>query len=132
MCSPASRAGACWSSTTSQIGSIRAIRRGVVERAYATQRLVYALAALHAGAAEVEVVYCFLEAPETPVSTIYGPEQRPELDARLAALADGVLERRFAVSETPHRGLCAGCPAQGGLCSWPLEMTRREAPDRLF
>jgi hypothetical protein len=32
----------------------------------------------------------------------------------------------------PHRGLCSGCPAEGGLCSWPLEMTRREALDRLF
>ena len=28
--------------------------------------------------------------------------------------------------------VCEGCPAEGGLCSWPLEMTRREAADRLF
>jgi ATP-dependent helicase/nuclease subunit A len=105
---------------------------GLVERTYATQRLVYALAALHAGATAVEVAYCFLEAPEAPVTTVYEAAQRTQLDARLAALADGVLSRCFPVSELPHRGLCAGCPAEGGLCSWPLEMTRRDAPDRLF
>ena len=55
-----------------------------------------------------------------------------ELQERLAALAGGVLERRFEVTAAPYRGLCAGCPAQGGLCSWPLEMTRRESPDTLF
>ena len=43
-----------------------------------------------------------------------------------------LLRREFAVTDTPHRAVCAGCPAEGGLCSWPLEMTRREAPDRLF
>jgi ATP-dependent helicase/nuclease subunit A len=105
---------------------------GLVEQTYATQRLVYALAALHAGATEVEVAYCFLEAPEARVTTVYDAAQRAQLDARLAALADGVLTRRFPVSELPHRGLCRGCPAEGGLCSWPLEVTRREAPDRLF
>jgi hypothetical protein len=47
-------------------------------------------------------------------------------------LGQAVLERRFDVSPAPYRGLCAGCPAQGGLCSWPLEMTRRESPDTLF
>ena len=32
----------------------------------------------------------------------------------------------------PTARSATGCPAEGGLCSWPLEMTRREAPDRLF
>jgi hypothetical protein len=59
-------------------------------------------------------------------------EQLPALEAALAELAGGVLRREFAVTEAPHRGVCDGCPAEGGLCSWPLEMTRREAPDRLF
>jgi ATP-dependent helicase/nuclease subunit A len=104
----------------------------LVERDYATQRLVYALAALHAGAEQVEVIYCFLEAPEAPVTAVYEAGQRAQLGARLAVLADGVLSRRFPVSELPHRGLCGGCPAEGGLCSWSLEMTRRDAPDRLF
>ena len=28
--------------------------------------------------------------------------------------------------------VCQGCPAEGGLCSWGLSMTRRGAPDQLF
>jgi ATP-dependent exoDNAse (exonuclease V) beta subunit len=104
----------------------------VVTRQYGTQRLVYALAALHAGATAVEIAHCFLERPDEPVSVTFESAQRSELEGRLAALGRGVLERRFEVAAAPYRGLCAGCPAQGGLCSWPLEMTRRESPDTLF
>ncbi len=104
----------------------------VVERQYGTQRLVYALASLHAGADAVEIAHCFLEQPEAPVSVTFERGQMPDLQARLDALGGGVVERRFAVAPAPYRGLCAGCPAQGGLCSWPLEMTRRESPDTLF
>ena len=104
----------------------------LADRAYGTQRLVYALAALRAGAAEVEVVHTFLELPQRPAVATFTREQAPVLEARLLDLARGVLERRFTVTEAPHRGICAGCPAEGGLCSWPLEMTRREAVDRLF
>ena len=35
-------------------------------------------------------------------------------------------ERRFAVSELPHRGLCLTCPGRAGLCSWPESETLRE------
>ena len=42
--------------------------RELVEAAYATQRLVYALAALRGGAARVEVAYVFLERPDEPLS----------------------------------------------------------------
>jgi ATP-dependent exoDNAse (exonuclease V) beta subunit len=104
----------------------------IVARQYATQRLVYALAALHAGAEAAEIAHCFLERPDEPVSVTFERAQMAELQARLAALGQGVLERRFQVAAAPYRGLCAGCPAQGGLCSWPLEMTRRESPDTLF
>jgi ATP-dependent helicase/nuclease subunit A len=104
----------------------------IVAREYATQRLVYALAALHAGAQAVEIAHCFLERPDEPVSATFERSQLAELQARLAMLGQGVLERRFEVAPAPYRGLCAGCPAQGGLCSWPLEMTRRESPDTLF
>jgi ATP-dependent exoDNAse (exonuclease V) beta subunit len=105
---------------------------GVVAREYGTQRLVYALAALHAGADGVEIAYCFLERPDEPVSVAFERSEMAALQARLAGLGQGVLERRFEVAPAPYRGLCAGCPAQGGLCSWPLEMTRRESPDTLF
>ena len=45
----------------------------VVEAGYATQRIVYALAALREGAPAVEVAYCFLERPEVAVAARFAP-----------------------------------------------------------
>jgi ATP-dependent helicase/nuclease subunit A len=104
----------------------------VVRSAYATQRLVYALAALQAGAEQVEIAHCFLERPAEPVTATFSRSQAPELETELHGLTRGVLAREFAVAPAPYRELCSGCPAEGGLCSWRLEQTRREAPDRLF
>jgi len=104
----------------------------VAHRVYGTQRQVYALAGLHAGAAQVEVIHCFLQRPDAPVSAGYAAADRATLEAALRRQAGGVLRGEFAVTDTPHRGICAGCPAEGGLCSWPLQATRRSAPDRLF
>jgi ATP-dependent exoDNAse (exonuclease V) beta subunit len=106
--------------------------REVVDRAYTTQRLVYALAALRAGAQEVEVAHVFLDGAHAPVTATFSHADAPELESRLSGLADGVMRREFVVTEAPHRAVCHGCPAEGGLCSWPLGMTRRDAPDRLF
>ncbi|MGZ4196462.1 MAG: UvrD-helicase domain-containing protein [Solirubrobacteraceae bacterium] len=106
--------------------------REVVDRAYATQRLVYALAALRAGAEEVEVAHVFLDGAHDPVTAAFSRADAPELESRLSALADGVMRREFVVTDAPHRAVCHGCSAEGGLCSWPLGMTRRGAPDRLF
>jgi ATP-dependent helicase/nuclease subunit A len=106
--------------------------QALADRAYGTQRLVYALAALRAGAEVVEVVHTFLELPQRPAVAIFTREQAPGLEARLTQLAQGVLDRRFTVTDAPQRSVCEGCPAEGGLCSWSLEMTRREAADRLF
>jgi ATP-dependent exoDNAse (exonuclease V) beta subunit len=106
--------------------------QALADTAYGAQRLVYALAALKAGAEHVEVVHTFLELPGQPAVAHFTRDQLPELEAALGALAGGVLRREFTVTEAPHRGVCDGCPAEGGLCSWPLEMTRREAADRLF
>ena len=104
----------------------------IVRREYATQRLIYAIAVLRAGAAEVDVVHAFLKRPDLPVSATFTGDDAPRLERELADLAGGVLRREFAVTETPHRALCGGCPAEGGLCSWPRELTRRDAPDTLF
>jgi hypothetical protein len=104
----------------------------LADRAYGTQRLVYALAALRAGADRVEVVHTFLELPQRPAVATFTREQAPALAGELSRLAGGVLRREFAVTDAPHRGVCDGCPAEGGLCSWPLEMTRRQDADRLF
>jgi ATP-dependent helicase/nuclease subunit A len=101
-------------------------------RGYEIQRLIYAIAALQAGADEVEIAHCFLEQPDTPVIVGFKAERLPELDASLQSLAAGIVAGRFEVSPEPRRALCAGCPAEGGLCSWPLSMTRRAAADTLF
>jgi ATP-dependent exoDNAse (exonuclease V) beta subunit len=104
----------------------------IVASEYAVQRLIYAIAALRAGAREVEVSHVFLEAPERPVTAAFVGADADWLERDLAERAAGVLERRFTVTEEPQRAICHGCPAEGGLCSWPLAMTRRESPDRLF
>jgi hypothetical protein len=98
----------------------------LVDRDYATQRLVYALAALRNGAPRVEVAYCFLEQPGDPVITTFTPTDAPELAERLAQLAEGVLAGRYPVASQPHRDLCGDCPGRATLCSWPEEMTLRE------
>ena len=49
----------------------------VVERDYATQRIVYALAALRNGAPSVEVAYAFLERPDAPVSATFTARDVP-------------------------------------------------------
>jgi ATP-dependent helicase/nuclease subunit A len=104
----------------------------VVAREYQVQRLVYALAALKGGAEEVEVVHTFLEVPEQPVTAVYTRADAEGLERDVAGLAAGVLEGEFKVSPTPHQALCQGCPGEGGLCSWPVELTRRERIDTLF
>jgi hypothetical protein len=104
----------------------------VVEEQYGMQRLVYGLAGLRAGGRTVEVAHVFLEEPAYPVTAAFGAEDVRGLELELEALAAGVLERRFTVTPEPQRSICHGCPAEGGLCSWPLELTRRETPDRLF
>jgi ATP-dependent helicase/nuclease subunit A len=101
-------------------------------RAYTTQRLIYAVAALRAGVPSVEVAHLFLERPEAPVRAVFTQDDAARLGAELEARAGGVLQRRFPVADAPVRSLCRGCPAEGGLCSWPLAMTRREAIDQLF
>jgi len=104
----------------------------VVAREYAIQQLLYAIAALRAGAAEVDVVHVFLERPLQPVSAVFTRADAPALERRLAAQTEQLLRGEFAVAQLPQRSLCAGCPAEGGLCSWPTELTRRDSPDRLF
>ena len=104
----------------------------LVARDYAGQQLVYAIAALQTGAPAVEIVHCFLAEPESPVSARFGAGELGDLRERLRARAQGVVAGRFEVAPDPHRRLCAGCPAEGGLCSWPTELTRRESADTLF
>jgi ATP-dependent exoDNAse (exonuclease V) beta subunit len=104
----------------------------IVAGEYETQRLIYALAVLRGGAAVAEVVHVFLERADEPVLARFDAGDVPSLEARLRELAAGVIRREFTPAPNPHRALCSGCPGEGGLCTWPLALTRREAPDRLF
>ncbi|WP_354702500.1 DNA helicase [Paraconexibacter sp. AEG42_29] len=100
----------------------------IVEGDYATQRRIYALAALRAGAPSVEVAYVFLQRADEPVSTTYDAADAPVLTGELITQAAPLLDGVFAVSERPHRDLCAYCPGRGGMCSWPEAMSLRPAP----
>jgi ATP-dependent exoDNAse (exonuclease V) beta subunit len=104
----------------------------LVQLQYRIQRLIYALAAIRSGAETVEVAHVFLERPREPVVAAFAPRARSELERQIADLAGGVERQEFSVSEEPWAGLCSGCPGEGGLCSWPLDLTRRPAADRLF
>ena len=101
----------------------------IVATDYAIQQLIYAIAALRTGAAPaVEVIHLFLEAPEIPACVTYDATDLPGLEQQLEAATTPLRAGVFEVTSTPHRGVCAGCPAAGGLCSWPLELSRRRLP----
>jgi ATP-dependent helicase/nuclease subunit A len=101
----------------------------LIERAYHTQRMVYALAALNDGAERVEVAYALLERPGDPVSATFTRADAPALAGALLDLASGVLAERWPVAEQPHRELCGECPGRATLCSWPEAMTLRPAAE---
>jgi len=100
----------------------------LVEREYATQRLIYALAVLRDGAPSVQVVHWFLHAPQGCVSARYDAAQQAELEQLLLQRLERARARGFAVSERPHRALCASCPGRSTLCSWGDEQTLRKSP----
>jgi ATP-dependent helicase/nuclease subunit A len=100
--------------------------QAVVEREYAIQRMVYALAVLRDGAPRVEIVHWFLHRPGEPVGAGYTAADKPELEDRVAELAGRARTHTFIVSGDPHRGLCLTCPGRSGLCSWSDSDTLRE------
>jgi ATP-dependent helicase/nuclease subunit A len=104
----------------------------LVARGYLLQRTAYALAALHDGAQEVEVVHCLLERPDEPVSASFHADDVLALATELAGRATAILARDFPVASDPQPRICDGCPGRGTLCSWPLEATRGAPEGRLF
>jgi len=100
----------------------------LVQRDYAIQRELYALAVLREGAASVEIVHWFLERGEW-VTARYEQADRAQLERRFAERVTWAREAAFAVSSRPHRGLCLTCPGRSGLCSWGEAETLREAPE---
>lgn len=95
----------------------------LVEESYATQRLVYALAALHGGADRVEVAYVSLERPGDPVATTYTAAEAPQLEHELLDRARGIVASEFVPTDAPHAELCADCPGQPALCTHEPELT---------
>ena len=53
----------------------------------------------------------------------------PALAERVVSLAQGVLDERYPVTDTPHRELCADCPGRRAMCSHPEERTLAPAGD---
>ena len=90
---------------------------------YGTQRIVYALAALKAGAERVDVVHSFLETPDAPVTATFRAEDAQALEARLVGPAGGIIAGRFEPTDDPHRDLCATCPGRPALCCWDESRT---------
>jgi hypothetical protein len=97
----------------------------IVQSEYATQRLIYALAALRAGAEVVEVAHCFLERPDEPAVALFEAADAERLERELLGLAQGVVEGRFEPSTEPHFSLCADCPGRAALCVHEPELTLR-------
>jgi len=95
---------------------------------YSTQRIIYALAALRAGAERVEVVHCYLERPDQPAVAHYEAADVERLEQQLLALARGVVDGRFEPSPEPHFSLCADCPGRAALCVHEPELTLRAVP----
>jgi hypothetical protein len=95
----------------------------VADRDYATQRVVYALAALRDGAQRVDVAYCFLERPGEPVLRAFTTSDAAALAEQVISLARGVLDERYPVTDRPHRELCGECPGRRALCSHPESRT---------
>jgi hypothetical protein len=96
-----------------------------VHAEYATQRLIYALAALKAGAEVAEVAHCFLERPDEPAVALYEAADAERLERELLGLAAGVVEGRFEPAPDPHFSLCADCPGRAALCVHEPELTVR-------
>ena len=89
-------------------------RREIAERDYATQRLVYALAALRSGAPSGSRSPTVPRAARTSRSR---RSSRPADAARARAPScsswrAGVIEGRFEPTDEPHRELCADCPGR--------------------
>jgi hypothetical protein len=100
----------------------------LVEREYSLQRLMYALALLRAGAAQVEIVHWFLEREDGCVTACFRASERESVERRVCERVERALAGGFVPAETPHRGLCATCPGRAELCSWEEAQTMRERP----
>jgi ATP-dependent helicase/nuclease subunit A len=100
----------------------------LVEADYGAQRRIYALAALGAGATDVEVAHLFLARPAEPATVVYDRNDLPRLREELDTLVAGIAAGRFTPTTKPHRSLCLTCPGRRALCHHPEELTLRAEP----
>jgi hypothetical protein len=96
----------------------------VVEREYALQRAIYALAALRSGAPAAEIAFCFLGRPDTPVSRRYVAEDAESLAGEVRAAVGRLRSSHFVARAGEY---CATCPALDRLCPAP-GWQREQAP----
>ena len=82
----------------------------VAQEEYGLQRDIYALAALRAGAPQVEVAYVFLERPDEPVSRVFTGADVPRLEAALRAVLEPVARGDHPVGPAPHGHRSTWCP----------------------
>ena len=81
----------------------------LTEHKYGIQRDVYALAALRAGAPQVEVSHLFLERPDEPVAAVFDAACADVLERRLGELVEGISAGRFE----PRGAPCQACASRG-------------------
>jgi hypothetical protein len=86
----------------------------VRDRLYGVQERVYALAALDAGAAVVDVAFAFLD-DHAVAERRWSTSDRDELAASLGEAVRGAVEGPYPARPEPF--LCADCPALGALCA---------------
>jgi ATP-dependent exoDNAse (exonuclease V) beta subunit len=88
----------------------------LVDRSYGHQVSIYALAALLAGAASVEVAYAFLDRPDAVSVRSFAAADAERLRAGIRSSLEPIREGRFEARPGPH---CAECPALDLLCAGP-------------
>ncbi len=86
----------------------------VVDDSYGVQVATYALAALKAGAKEVEIAYAFLENLEVTPIRSFTAEDAPRLEAELQADIDAIRAGNFPARPGVQ---CRDCPALNLLCA---------------
>jgi ATP-dependent exoDNAse (exonuclease V) beta subunit len=90
---------------------------------YGLQEAVYALAALGAGAEEVEVSFAFLDGGDAEASRRFGPADAPELGRRVMEAVAGA--RSGPYPPRPGEDVCRDCPALDLVCAGPrLDLDR--------
>ena len=101
-----------------------------VQRHYETQKLVYALAALRAGAPRVEVAYCLLERPDEPLRGRSPPRTRRT--SSRASRRWPTASSRTTIRSPTHRTASCAERAPEEARSAATRRTRRSGLRRLF